>query len=97
MDSVTAAEIARLETMTISKLVEKFESVWLPKRQQNDDLESRPRPRAAKDTWGILLRLGLCHSQSLASGKGVSSQLCEAPAGPFRQLTPAPFTTPIQD
>jgi hypothetical protein len=28
MDSVTAAEIARLETMTISKLVEKFESVF---------------------------------------------------------------------
>ena len=28
MDSVTEAEIARLETMTISKLVEKFESVF---------------------------------------------------------------------
>jgi hypothetical protein len=27
MDSVTAAEIAKLETMTVSKLVEKFESL----------------------------------------------------------------------
>jgi hypothetical protein len=27
-------------------------------------------------------------------GKGVRSQLCEAPVGPFRQLTPDPFTTP---
>ncbi len=25
-------------------------------------------------------------------GKEVGSQLCEAPGGPFRQLTPAPFT-----
>ncbi len=25
-------------------------------------------------------------------GKGVRSQLCEAPVGPFRQLTPDPFT-----
>lgn len=27
MDSVTAAEIAKLDTMTVSKLVEKFESL----------------------------------------------------------------------
>lgn len=25
-------------------------------------------------------------------GKGVGSQLCEAPEGPFRKLTPAPFS-----
>jgi hypothetical protein len=37
----------------------------------------------------------LCHSQNLACGKGGRSQLCEAPVGPFRQLTPDPFTTPI--
>jgi hypothetical protein len=28
MDSVTAAEIAKLETMTVSKLVERFESLF---------------------------------------------------------------------
>jgi len=26
-------------------------------------------------------------------GKGVRSQLCKAPYGPFRQLTPDPFTS----
>jgi hypothetical protein len=39
--------------------------------------------------------LVLCHSQNLACGKGDRRQLCEAPVGPFRQLTPDPFTTPI--
>ena len=34
-----------------------------------------------------------CHSQNVGCGKGVRSQLCEAPVGPFRQLTPDPFTT----
>ncbi len=41
------------------------------------------------------LPLVLCHSQDLGCGKGVRRQLCVAPAGPFRQLTPAPFATPI--
>jgi hypothetical protein len=35
-----------------------------------------------------------CHNQNLGSGKGVRSQLCEAPKGPFRQLTPDPFSRP---
>jgi hypothetical protein len=39
--------------------------------------------------------LVLCHSQNLACGKEVRSQLCEAPVGPFRQLTPDSVTTPI--
>ncbi len=38
--------------------------------------------------------LVLCLNQNLGSGKGVRSQLCEAPEGPFRQLTPDPFTRP---
>ncbi len=37
----------------------------------------------------------LCHSQNLACGNGVRSQWCDAPAAPFRQFTPDPFTTPI--
>ncbi len=42
----------------------------------------------------------LCQIQNLGSGegvrsgKGVRSQLCEAPEGPFRQLTPDTFTRP---
>ncbi len=28
-------------------------------------------------------------------GKGVRSHLCEAPAGPFRQMTPDPFSAPL--
>jgi hypothetical protein len=39
--------------------------------------------------------LVLCHSQNLACVKGFRSQLCGAPVGPFRQLTPEPFTAPI--
>jgi hypothetical protein len=42
-----------------------------------------------------MIRLVRCHSQNLARGERVRSQLCEAPVGPFRQLTPAPFTIPI--
>jgi hypothetical protein len=30
----------------------------------------------------------------MGAGKGGRSQLCEAPAGPFRQLTPDTFTRP---
>ncbi len=30
----------------------------------------------------------------MGAGKGVRSQLCEAPAGPFRHLTPDTFTRP---
>ncbi len=38
--------------------------------------------------------LVLCHNQNLGTSEGGRSQLCEAPAGPFRQLTPDPFTRP---
>jgi hypothetical protein len=63
--------------------------------------ESEPTPvpeeaelALASGGWSVAA-LVLCHSQNLACGKGVRSQLCEAPVGPFRQLTPDPFTTPI--
>jgi hypothetical protein len=41
--------------------------------------------------------LELGHSQNLACGKGGRSQLCEAPAGSFRQLTTEPFTTQVPE
>ena len=51
-------------------------------------------PKGASLFWlGLIFSLVHCHSQNVGCGKGVRSQLCEAPVGPFRQLTPDPFTT----
>ncbi len=38
------------------------------------------------------MELVVCQSLIFGSGKGVRGQLCTAPEGPFRQLTPDPFT-----
>jgi hypothetical protein len=47
--------------------------------------EDRPLFEQSRALWQI---------RNFGSGKGVRSQLCEAPDGPFRQLTPDTFTRP---
>jgi hypothetical protein len=72
MDSVTAAEIMRLETMTTSKLVEKFESVFGEKcRRRNKRYLIRRidwRLQAdAEEVHSHRIRKGLRRSRCVAS------------------------------
>jgi hypothetical protein len=74
------------------------EHQWLQSRLQNDAaarklFRERMDLEAGLRTWAADSDLEFCHNQNLGRGKGVRSQLCEAPVGPFRQLTPDPFTT----
>jgi hypothetical protein len=54
---------------------------------------NHPSGRRCRSGWASLAGATMADSvQARNQGKGVGSQLCKAPYGPFRQLTPDPFT-----